>query len=311
MNLHPSKKLNKREIKLKSKPWISKEILFLMWKRDKLFSKYYKCKNPINKPNLFSQYKVIRNDVTKLKRDNKIKHYKNFFEVNKKKTSAIWKGIRSLVTMKSSNLNVITIIDKNGSLVTDPIIIANSFNEYFANVGPSIENKISVSRYIYSDYLKDVGINHSFYLKPAMYDEVAEIIQSLDINKSLGPNSLPIYIFEDFLSTCLLKIANLSFRTGIFPDLCKIAKVIPIFKKDDHLLCQNYRPISLLPIYSKMFEKLLYTRMYSFLEKNKLLNQNQFGFRQNHSTSHALINLTETIKRQLDEKNLWLEFSLI
>ena len=127
-----------------------------MWKRDKLFSKYHKCNNPINKPNLFSQYKVIRNDVTKLKRDNKIKHYKNFFEVNKKKTSAIWKGIRSLVTIKPSNLNVITIIDKNGSLVTDPIIITNSVNEYFANVGPSIENKISDNQYIYSDYIKDV-----------------------------------------------------------------------------------------------------------------------------------------------------------
>ena len=150
------------------------------------------------------------------------------------------------------------------------IIIANSFNEYSAHVGPSIENKMAVSRYIYSDYLPDVRINHSFYLKPATYDEVAEIIQSLEINKSFGPNSLPVYIFkicEDFLSTCLLEIANLSFRTRIFPDLCKVAKVIPIFKKDDPLLCQNYRPISLLPIYSKFSEKLLYTRMYSFLEK--------------------------------------------
>ena len=232
-----------------------------MWKRDKLFSKYHICKNPINKPNLFSQYKVIRNEVTKLKRDNKIKHYKNFFEVNKKNTSAIWKVIRSLVTIKPSNLNVITIIDKNGSLVTDPIIIANSVNEYFTNIGPSIENKISVSQYIYSDYLKDARINHSFYLKPATYDEVAEIIQSLDIIKSLGPNSLPVYIFkicEYFLSTCLLVIANLSFTIGIFPDLCKVAKVIPIFKKDDPLLCQNYKPISLLPIHSKIFEKLVH-----------------------------------------------------
>ena len=62
----PFRKLNKREIKLKSKPWINKETLFLMWERDKLFSKYHKCKNLINKPNLFSQYKFIRNDVTKL-----------------------------------------------------------------------------------------------------------------------------------------------------------------------------------------------------------------------------------------------------
>ena len=78
MSLHPSNKLNKCESKLKSQPWISKEILFLMWKRAKVFSEHYKCNNPINKPNLFSQYKVIRKEVTKLKRDNKIKHYKNF-----------------------------------------------------------------------------------------------------------------------------------------------------------------------------------------------------------------------------------------
>ena len=187
--------------------------------------------------------------------------------------------------------------------MTVPIIIANSFNEYFANVGPSIENKIPSSQYIYTDYLKDVRINHSFYLKPATYLEIAEMIQSLDINKPLGPNSLPVHIFkicEVFFSTCLLEIANLSFRTGIIPELCKVAKVIATFKTEDPLLCQNYRPISLLTIYSKMFEKLLYTRMYSFLAKNKLLNKNQFGFRPNRSTSHALINLTETIKRQID-----------
>ena len=130
-----------------------------------------------------------------------------------------------------------------------------TFNEYFANVGSSIENKISVSQYIYSDYLKDVRINHSFYIKPAMYDEVAEIIQSLDINKSLGPNSLPVFIFkicEDFLSTCL-EIANLSFRTGIFPDLYKVAKLQTLF------LC--YQSIA------KSLKKLLYKRMYSFLER--------------------------------------------
>ena len=66
------------------------------------------------------------------------------------------------------------------------------------------------------------------------------------------------YVAKVFLSTCLLEIANLSFRTGIFPELCKVANVIPIVKKEDPLLCQNYRPISLLPIYSKKFEKLLY-----------------------------------------------------
>ena len=168
-----------------------------MWERGKMFSKYHKCKYPLNKSNLFSQYKLIRNEVTKLKRDNKIKYYKEFFEINYKKTSAIWKGILSLVTVKPSNLNQLTIIDENGYLETDPIknSNSNSLYKYFANVGPSIENKIPASQYIYSDYLINLRINHSFYLKPASYDEVAELILSLDINKSLGPNSLPVYIF--------------------------------------------------------------------------------------------------------------------
>ena len=74
------------------------------------------------------------------------------------------------------------------------------------------------------------------------------------------------------------RIANIAFVTGIFPDLCKLAKVIPIFKKGDPLDCTNYRPISLLPIFGKILEKLVYSRMYEFLEINKLIYDRQFGF---------------------------------
>ena len=129
--------------------------------------------------------------------------------------------------------------------------------------------------------------------------EILDIIDSLNIRKSIGPNSLPIYILKtckEFISTSLVKIVNISFKTGIFPDLCKIAKVVPIFKKENPLLCNNYRPISLLPTFSKIFEKVIYTRMYEYLDKNHLLYDKQFGFRSKHSTSHALISLTESIK---------------
>ena len=105
-----------------------------------------------------------------------------------------------------------------------------------------------------------------------------------------------------FFSNCLLKIVNLSFATRILPDLCKIAMVVPIFKKDDPLNCNNYRPISFLPNFCKIFEKLIYSRMYSFLEKNNLLQDKQFGFRSKYSTTHAIISLTESIKKFLDKK---------
>ena len=92
----------------------------------------------------------------------------------------------------------------------------------------------------------------------------------------------------------------MSFETGIFPELCKVAKVIPIFKKDDELLCENYRPISLLPIFSKIFEKVIYKRMYQFLTENNLIYDRQFGFRSKHSTNHALVSLIEEINSHLD-----------
>ena len=170
-------------------------------------------------------------------------------------------------------------------------------------MGPKIDEQIPPGKLHYSEYLKDIRINNRFILRPATSNEIYDIILALDLNKSLGPNSLPIFIMKvcnDFFSTYLTKIINISFVTGIFPDLCKIAKVIPIFKKDDPLDCVNYRPISLLPIFSKIFEKIIYSRTYKFLESNKLIYTCQFSFRANHSTNHALISMTESIKSFLD-----------
>ena len=170
-------------------------------------------------------------------------------------------------------------------------------------MGPKIDEKIAQGKLHYSDYLKDIRINNTFFLRPATYKETSDIILHLDLNKYIGPNSLPTFIVKlctEFFSTYLTKILNITFTTGIFPDLCKLAKVIPIFKKDDPLDCVNYRPISLLPIFSKIFEKIIYSRMYEFLELNKLIYNRQFGFRANHSKNYALISMTESIKSFLD-----------
>ena len=149
-------------------------------------------------------------------------------------------------------------------------------------------------------------MNKTIFLTPATPREIYDIISAFDIKKSLGPNSIPVYILKisnNFFSDKLTDIINLSFKTGIFPDLCKLAKIIPIFKKDSPLLCENYRPISLLPIFSKIFEKVICERMYDFAEQNKLIYERQFGFRARHSTNHALISTTESIKSQIDQGN--------
>ena len=186
-------------------------------------------------------------------------------------------------------------------------MIAELFNEYFINIGPNIDSTIKNANIHYNDYMSKVSVNHNFFLSAVTPHEVFNIIQTFDINKSLGPNSIPIYILKianNFFSSILCDIANLCFQMGVFPNLCKIAKVIPIYKKDNPMLCQNYRPISLLPIFSKILEKLIYKRMYDFIEKHNLIYKRQFGFRSKHSTTHALISTTESIKSQIDEGNI-------
>ena len=93
----------------------------------------------------------------------------------------------------------------------------------------------------------------------------------------------------------------MSFTSGVFPSALKIAKVVPVHKKDSKLDFSNYQPISLLSDLDKILEKLMYTGILKFLNNNTLLHLLQFGFRQNYSTMHALISLTETIRKYLDE----------
>ena len=123
-------------------------------------------------------------------------------------------------------------------------------------------------------------------------------------NKACGLNSIPTKILKlfkkEFLKP-LSEIINLSFNQGVFPNLLKIANVIPIHKKDDKLDCNNYRPISLLSNISKIYEKCMHIRLKNFLRMNKLFFSHQSGFRNGYSTNHALTSLTEMIRKAIDE----------
>ena len=277
-----------------------------MKKRDNLLKMYLKSKVGCNSTVIYDKYKSIRNEITKLKRDSKKKYYKEYFEHNKINLYSTWKGIKSIVKIKSSSKKDIYSINQNGILITDQSKIANIFNNFFVNVGPNIDKTIPKS-YDFRKYLKNNRFDKTFFLRPTNPIEIFDIINSLINKKALGPNSLPVYILKvnnHLFSDLLSKIINLSFVTGIFPDLCKVAKVIPIFKNDNELLCENYRPISLLPIFSKIYEKVIYTRMYNYLINNNLLYNRQFGFRTQYSTVHSLISVTEEIKSLLDTGHL-------
>ena len=136
----------------------------------------------------------------------------------------------------------------------------------------------------------------------------SNIISSLNSNKVSGPNSIPyrvLFLLKNENSMQLADLFNFSFMTSVFPSVLKTAKVAPILKKDSKLDYNNYCPISLLSYIEKILEQFLYKRLYTFLNNNNNIIDNlQFGFRQQYSTSHTLINITENTRKALDDGNV-------
>ena len=108
-------------------------------------------------------------------------------------------------------------------------------------------------------------------------------------------------IVKNILVKPLTHVLNLSLLSGTFPDELKVANVVPIFKSGDAQVFTNYRPVSVLPVFSKILERIMYNRLLSFLNKHKVIYDYQFGFREKYSTYLALITLTEKISNALDQ----------
>ena len=153
------------------------------------------------------------------------------------------------------------------------------------------------------------------FLKEVVEDEVKTIIKNLK-NSSAGWDSISTHVIKNsqacFISP-LTHIMNLSISKGVFPCEMKIAKIVPLFKAGDKMVFSNYRPVSILPVFSKVLERLMYNRLLSFVNKSKILYSYQFGFREEHSPNLALIYLIDKISSALDDGDyvlgLFLDFS--
>ena len=155
----------------------------------------------------------------------------------------------------------------------------------------------------FDSYLKNANKN-SFFISPTTEKDVEDILGTRKTHKSVGPGNIPTRILKEFkkyFSKPTSDLINLSFPSGTIPEIIKQAKVISIFKKGDQQNYNNYRPISLLSNINNIIEKLIHKQLYGFLENNNCLYVHQFGFRNNHSTNHALIRITEKITNALDD----------
>ena len=300
----PMRKLSKKQAQSKQKPWITAEIKKLIGIRDNFLKKFIKAKTEIAKEDLHTKYKFYRNTVVYLIRNSKNDYFKNYFFENSKNSKKIWQGINEYIkNKKSKNTNNIT-LNLNGNNITDHENIANIFNNFFTSIADNIRKSIPQAFTDFKKYLKN-PLPNSFFFRPITLGEMIKTINSINSNKASGPNSIPPNILNLLLvdiSEILLKIMNLSFETGIFPSSLKLVKVIPIFKnKGSEQDFNNYRPISLLSNIDKIFEKLVHSRLISFLDQHSQIISKQFGFRKKHSTAHTLISLIEEIRSHLDK----------
>ena len=224
-------------------------------------------------------------------------YYTKYFENNWNNIKNTWKGIKNIISIKNITTTVAHSIEFNNRTITDPTAMSNVFNNYFTSIAKKTNSNIKFSPKHYTDYLSHTNTN-TFFLTPTDKNEISFIISSLDSHKSSGPNSIPVKILKllkNDISQQLSDIFNMSFSTGQFTSVLKIAKVIPIHKQQSKVDYTNYRPISLLSNIEKIIEKLMYKRLSNFLDINNLIYSLQFGFRPKYSTTHALINLTESI----------------
>ena len=181
----------------------------------------------------------------------------------------LWSGINN------NRLHTISQIVHNGQVINKLTEIANVFNHYFVNIASKIDDGISQTRKSPLDYLGRKSELSSFFLSPTDTAEVECITAEFKNCKALGPYSIPcnlLKLLSPYIFSVLVILINESFTTGIFPDKLKMAEVIALHKKGASDNLSNYRPISLLSIFGKIFEKIMYKRLYKFLEINEILH---------------------------------------
>ena len=193
----------------------------------------------------------------------------------------------------------------NNNMISDSALIAGQFNDYFTNIGPSLNLKLQDTNIDPMHYLGGNYV-HSLFFSPTDVSEVNCLLNEINVNKSTGPDGLHPAVIKSVaqhISPILVHIFNNSMATGIIPKALKVAQITPIYKADDPMEFINYRPISILPVLSKILEKVVLKRLLDFLNKHDILNSSQFGFRKHHSTTLALIDLIDNISNSLDNKD--------
>lgn len=296
-----------RKSKKIRKPWIMSEHIKMIKNKNRLYHAFLHSRSEIK----LKEFKTERNRLNKILRQAKIDYYQCLFsEISRKRPDAVWKVINSVLGRQTKSNVPKSISYKNCELSGKAL--ADHFNTHFVNAGVTHTHDSEVR------YSLSKCVTETIFMEPTDEHEVFTIIKNLSNSKALDIDNLQIkpikYVLDYFpFIHSLVHIFNLAIESATFPDGMKRARVSVLFKNGDINNVSNYRPISVLPIFSKVLEKIIAARLTKFLDKHNVITNSQFGFRKGRSTEAALLSLKESIVQSIDSQKfalgLFIDFS--
>ena len=280
-----------------SPPWMNSTIRNAMAFRDKL----KKMKN-------FSLYKIWRNKVCNLIKYAKRNFYINALNKNKRTPKELWNHLKQVCPNKVDKFPSLLLVDDQ--YINERSEIVDTLNKRYCNIANIYlpnkhfnlhhETTSKISEFVNSKIQTD----NKFSIPLVTSEFVRKQLNSMNTSKATGTDGFSASILKlasPAIVASITKICNMSLISGNFPSQWKEARVLPLYKGGNKANSSNYRPISVLPILSKIIEKHVYNSLYDFLQEHNLLLKSQYGFRKNHSCQEALIALTEHIYQSIHD----------
>ena len=297
--------LKKRRIKNNTQDWFDGEIFDSIYARNRLLKKFKRSKK-FEDEKIYKAAKYLTENLIKNKKKNYIK---SKLQENIAKPKELWKTLKSLGLPNKNTSSGKICIETNGEVSFETEKNAESFKTFFGNLADNLVLKLptapmkfgkSTLKHFYEKY--DLN-NNNFKFSKVSQETVLKFLQDVDPGKAAGIDGIPGRFIKDgadVLALPVTQLCNLSAKLSTFPISCKVAKLKPIFKKGSKTDMQNYRPISLLPLISKILEKVIHDQTQAYLYEFDILYKYQSGFRKNHSTNNCLAYLSDLISKGFD-----------
>ena len=296
----PYKKRTIRQKHIRREPWLSASIKISIDRNKMLYGKMLRHESSQEK---YKKYNAL---LRKTIRTAKVKFYKDMCWEYKEQTKKLWGLINEISRKKNDKTGAIEYLNIDGIKEYSSRGICNRFAKYFAEVGKNFSKKIPTSKRPVKDYLKLMQSNQkSLFLSPTTTQEIVKLVSRLPNKCSSGHDNISNILLKeiiDQLAPALEQVFNKSMTLGEFPTLMKLVEVVPLYKGKEHFIETNYRPISLLTTMSKVLEKIVYQRVYSFLQDTGQIYDNQYGFRANHSCEHDIGQVVGSLVKNMENR---------